>query len=200
MKTQLELIRHNKAIEYLTKSLDLLNHKDRVVIESIITNCKEQINFFNNENLEVINPTKAELGSIGSSLKKIVNGVFINPINKKLIFTYKYTSQYEKHLEVDGGCECDECLKEENAMYEAKYSYYKPIKDLQLEFTNACNKTVITKDIIDAKILLARKSPNYWLGYNKLDWELSEFIKLKMLESFQEQNKSLIQKAMNFKI
>lgn len=200
MDTELELIRNNKAIEYLTKSLPLLYYKDRFIVENIITKCIEQINFFNNENLEVLNPSKAELSSIGSSLKKIVNGVFMNPIKKKFIFTYNYTSQYEKHNEGEDSCECADCFKEESAMYLAKDIYYKPIEDLQLEFTNACNKTVIPKSIMDAKILLARKNPNYWMGYDKLDWELSEFIKLKMLESFQEQNQALIQKSIKFQI
>jgi hypothetical protein len=96
MDLELNLIRANKAIEHLEKAKIFLNYNDNIDIQKIINNKRELIKHYNNQNLKVINPTKGELGSIRSSLKKIVFAEYFNPIVKKereKYGTYKFESE-----------------------------------------------------------------------------------------------------------
>ena len=153
MRTELELIRLTKANEYLTKALELLNKNDALLVGGIIKTNYDKINYHNKQELDVINPTNKELGSISSSLKKIVLGYYSDYINK--------------------------------------IKALKKRRELIVTIHQFCNKTVLPQSVLNSKILLSRQQPNYY-SYNNLEVEMNEYLKLKMLESFNEQNKDFI--------
>jgi len=153
MKTELELIRLTKANEYLNMAITLLHHNDVLIIKNIIKSNSDKINYHNKQKLDVINPTKKELGSVSSSLKKIVLGYYSDYINK--------------------------------------IKALKKRRELIVTIHQFCNKTVLPQSVLNSKILLSRQQPNYY-SYNNLEVEMNEYLKLKMLESFNEQNKDFI--------
>lgn len=191
MKQELEIIRLKKANNFLEMSIPFLNESDLIFVKNIIKKNTEDINNYNNKNLKIINPTKKELGQIRASLKKIVFAFYINPIIKKHNFKFNFSEKYINHNPnlKNQGCWCDDCCNEYAKQEEAYELVYNPIRILTSKINEACDNTIIPKNIIDAKILLSRKNPNYWTGNDKLDYELSEYLKIKMLESFNEQNK-----------
>lgn len=191
MKQELEIIRLKKANNFLEMSIPFLNESDLIFVKNIIKKNTEDINNYNNKNLKIINPTKKELGQIRASLKKIVFAFYINPIIKKHNFKFNFSEKYINHNPnlKNQGCWCDDCCNEYDKQEEAYELVYNPIRILTSKINEACDNTIIPKNIIDAKILLSRKNPNYWTGNDKLDYELSEYLKIKMLESFNEQNK-----------
>jgi hypothetical protein len=198
MKTEFELIRLTKANEYLTKALELLNQNDALLVGGIIKTNYDKINYHNKQELDVINPTNKELGSISSSLKKIVVGVYLNPIKVKLekeIGVFSFSDKYNNHYcENDKECICANCVKEmekEDIFYVNKSKLMNPFEILYTDVLEKCNKTQLPKEILNAKILLSRNNPNFY-SYNKIETELNEYLKLKMLESFNEQNKDFI--------
>jgi len=153
MKTEFELIRLTKANEYLNMAITLLHHNDVLIIKNIIKSNSDKINYHNKQKLDVINPTKKELGSVSSSLKKIVLGYYSDYINK--------------------------------------IKALKKRRELIVTIHQFCNKTVLPQSVLNSKILLSRQQPNYY-SYNNLEVEMNEYLKLKMLESFNEQNKDFI--------
>lgn len=141
---ELDVIRINMAVESLQKAVVYLNETDANVVREMIDTHIEVVNRYNRRNLTVINPTKKELGVVGSSLKKRVLSVYNDPAQKTWI----------KWL---------------------------------------CDKTRLSKELVDAKILLARQHGS-WYRMNKLEIELNEHLLQQMFMEFQTQNSKQLNK------
>ena len=193
MSKELELIRLSEANKLLLKSIVFLNGTDKHLIESIILSNKDLINEYNKSELTIINPTNAELGTISSSLKKIVLGYlgikFIE-VNREFSDRYNSCDCYNTK-----GIECEECLKEveeDDKRLIEQNKLNAPIYELKDKILKACNNTKLSTEIKNAKILLSRKNPNSY-KYDSLELQTNEYLKTKMLEQFIEQNSELVQ-------
>lgn len=196
----LDTIRMRDGIGFLKLSLCYLLPKERETVEDIITKYSELLAEQNKITRTVIDPTNKELGMTNSSLKKHVAGEYLNPLKSK----YEY-----KEIEYcDGGCggvfnddDGWSHTKECNDIEEQAYQFNDNVRDKYQELSNivmdACNKTTLTQDIIDAKILLSRRTN--WHQMGDLEKSLSETIKIEFLRQFNEQNKDL-QNKLNLKI
>ena len=187
---KLNSIRLSKANEYLKMAAVYLNDEHVELINNIIELYSEDIAYFNNKQLTVINPTKTELGLIRSALKKIVRGYYSDYFITAPEFVYSDT--YKEHYKLyEDCCYCEHC-DEQLDLSEKHYSKYDDInRELEIEIKNACSNTIIPEDIINAKILLRRRQPNSF-QYNKLEVELNEYLNAKMLEEFINQNQEFI--------
>lgn len=187
---KLNLIRLSKANECLKMAIVYLNNEHVELINNIIELYSKEINCFNNKQITVINPTKTELGLISSALKKIVRGYYSNYFIPVPEFVYSDT--YKEHYKLYEDCCCCEHCDEQLDLSEKHYNKYDDKnRELEIELKNACSKTIIPEDIINAKILLRRRQPNSF-QYNKLEVELNEYLNAKMLEAFINQNQDFI--------
>lgn len=196
MEVELELIRLEEANKLLLKAIVFLHGKEKSIIQCIVDSNKSLINEYNKSELTIINPKRSELGIISSSLKKIVIGFYSEYINKLIIVKGNGLSYSERYHNCKCGSEnlCEECVNENKEIedfYDMKNELNKPYDLILDEIKERCNKTVLPKEIINAKILLMRKNPNYY-QYNKLETETNEYLKIRMLEVFNEQNKDFI--------
>jgi hypothetical protein len=200
MKAQLELIRLAEANKHLSKALELLIGNDAKIVSDIIQcNC-DKIDSYNNQKIEVLNPTKDELGRIRSSIKKVVCSYYLNSLKieiekvKKGIDDYEFNDEFKKHEEEFEECFCPNCEKElqnYHDYWDGKFCLSKEFDKLREELKNACDKTFLPKDVIDARILLSRTNPNA-ATYNPLQLEINAYLKNKMIECFNEQNEDFI--------
>lgn len=192
MKKELEVIRLNEANKFLEKSLVFLHEEDRIVVEKIINSYKDSITEYHTKELTVINPTKTELGIVRSTLKKrVIN--YIAGISSIEYYGHRYSDIFLEHI-CDGNDYCSLCEEE----YKKRESFYKKKNDLIVKIRELCDKTKLSEELVSSKILLHRKNTNYY-SYNKLEQELNEFIKTKMLEQFIEQNKWFIEEIIKNK-
>ena len=182
---ELEAIRINEAIRILNSSLKYLDILDSEQVNEIISKYQKKIINYNHQHTTIINPTAREMGEVSLSLKKRVSAFYVNPIIKEL-------RQKEKSLEVldDEGYITDES-------YEKMREVSSEINKLYRLSGDFCDKTVLSKEIINAKIKLKRRVKN-WYEMDHLEKELNEFILTQMLIQFQEQNQEFINKINNY--
>lgn len=196
MNKELELIRLKEANNFLSKSLVFLTEQDKTIVESIINSNTKLIDSFNQKELTIINPTKKELGSVSSILKKIVISYLTKKSNIVLFEKeFEYSERFNNCRCHETEKNCDECIeeyKEEDDFYRKINKLNKPYWDFVSKITELCSETKISQDLLNAKILLLRKHPKSYLR-NKLEVETNEFIKIKMLEQFIEQNKEFVE-------
>lgn len=182
-------IQYSKAIEYLEKAKEFVDIDNRTVISAIIKTHQEKINGIQNQTLCVINPTKTEIGTVNSVLKKIVKAFYLTPlekvmkgkitaINPDLVNEELSDDEYEKML--------DEWWRQKELYVHSPYA------KLNDKINKACNETKIPEYIVCAKILLLRKTNNNYFNRSEIDDEINEHLNILMLQEFNEQNKELI--------
>lgn len=195
MTKELELIRLNEANNNLLKAIHFLNGDSKIIVENIINHNKRLIDEYNKKEITIINPTKTELGTIRSSLKIMATRYLVKHSNiKEYKQDFEFSERYE-NCKCNMNCDlCKKESKESDLYYDKVYKLNKPYSDFLLKIKELCDKTKISKDLISAKILLMRKHQNYF-SYNKLETETNEFIKIKMLEQFIEQNKQFVENS-----
>lgn len=197
MDAELQVMRLLRANSFLELSLDLLHLKDADIVRDIIKSNCDKIAIYNKKELNVINPTKRELGGVSRSLKRVVHNAYLSPIKSKLgsaIGFFELSDRYYEHENVGVECNCELCIKEgkaEDDFYINKDKLIEPLNVLEKEIWDKCEKTILPKEILNAKILLIRNNPTSHL-YNKIEAELNEFLKIKFLEAFNEQNEEFI--------
>lgn len=184
----LSIFATNQALFYLSKAVSFMPYMDAEIVNDLIKTYKDKIDKHNLKSLSVINPTNRELGSVNSSLKKIVIGFFAE---EPKIKPFHYSDRYDNCNCVEQNEICLECEaenKEREKNRNENKEILKPYYDFCEKLKDACDKTKLSDEVVAAKILLIRKYGNSY-RYDRLGIETNECLKKMMLEEFIKQNK-----------
>ena len=182
-------IQYSKAIEYLEKAIEFCDTDQRKILSAIIKVHQDAINNIKLQSLVVINPTKTEVGAVGSTLKKIVKAFYLNPIEKtlKTKLTAQAPDEFEGELSDEEYEKMLEIWRDEREKL-----LHSPYNVLRHEINIRCNETKLPDFIISSKILIYRKTNSNYFNRTDLDEQANEHLNLLMLQEFNNQNEQFI--------
>lgn len=192
-----------KSVEYLSLSLPYLDEIDKATITSIIKDYTTVIDKYNNKNIEVINPTKTELGRLNQSkFHSIESRVFKDIKNDFKSKSEKISDKYKKLKAMHDDKYEHIYKKDDEEKYKKYYEYwnglyYRERKEIGLlnypysKIHKLVTEYKFTEDYISAKILLSRNSPAYH-QWGNLTKETSQFLINNMVKDFVNKNEKQI--------
>lgn len=183
----MEAHRHRLIVESAKPLLKLLGGEDAAAINEIVLRSKLFLSEYNNKNRTVIDMTKTEEGKWRSFVKKVVKGMYMNPVVREI---------KESMLKFPS-CDCvgdvcsDECEREHENVSRANDPLRGEMARIEEVFRSACNSTHFDEDLKAKYILLTRRWK--WPELSPLEAALQESIRTEVLTVFQNQNRELIQ-------
>lgn len=188
----------------LLKGLDIcvkyIDDEDKELISSILNKYKTKVDEINNNTFKVLNPTNKELGSVKGALNNRATTFYLKGIKEKYMYISDTYNENYACKDCNKVLEDEEYFESFNGECCKKYidGFRKIEKNLDLIniFKNDIDKVIklklsnheISKDNIDAKILLKRKVGEWWKR-TPLQEEASVYILNLMQKDFDNENK-----------
>lgn len=206
---ELELAQQHKLIVERCKNLlEVVLTEDKDIVIEILNKSQLKIDNYNEENSTVVDATKTELGLFRAMVKRIVDGKYVKPTlrlitNPRDEESYDYLcdkeemQNYESHGHkyqcYDIELFCHDCRKEYEERRRLAEEYYIKVRNIENEFSDACDNTVFSDDLKSRSISLSR---SIIVKYSPTELQkiLKKEIHKEAMLVFEQQNKELLSK------
>ena len=202
----IELERHKAIVSSIDELIKIVvDESDVKKLKSILKHSRDELDFFNKQNLTVVDITKTEIGVFKGSSKRTIQSKYLRKWLEsryvkdefELCAACKKESDREYRIwskwRVDYYSKiCLDCKKKDNECSKNREINREVFSVIDDEFQKAWESTIFTNDLQQKHALIKRQYKGWADEAPPLVKQIFESIKLEMEKQFIEQNKELI--------